>query len=364
VRPDDGQPGVVYAHSLKSSPRIATLSEDRQIVVAASLPANLLATLATAGSVVAVGEGSSLDIPRWMAAIASASALLVSGSLPVSTALLASAPSLKVISTTSVGFDHIDVEAATARNIVVCNTPGVLDAAVAECAMLIILTLARRGYANMTAVHSGGWSRGDPLPPFGNDLRQTTLGILGMGRTGRAVAQAASMGFGMRILYHNRSGRLPANATIFPIEYVDRADLFRQSDFLSVHVDLNAQTIRSIGQAEFDLMKPSAHFVNLSRGAVVDETALMDALHSRRIAGAGLDVMEVEPPAATNPLLNLDNVVITPHIGSATVETRQRMAEMAVRNLLDVWRGHAPAAVVNPEALVGAPWFSARTTPQ
>jgi glyoxylate reductase len=344
--------------------KVARLNEDHQIVVAESLPAKLLATLATAGTVVTVGEGSSSDVSRLIAALGSASALLVSGNLYVTDELLAAAPSLKVISTTSVGFDHIDVEAATARNIVVCNTPGVLDAAVAECAMLIVLTLARRGYANMTAVRTGGWSRGDQLPPFGNDLRQTTLGILGMGRTGSAVAQAASLGFGMRILYHNRSGQLPPTATIFPIEYVDRADLFRQSDFLSVHVDLNAQTIRSIGKAEFDLMKPSAHFVNLSRGSVVDETALMDALRSRRIAGAGLDVMEVEPPAATNPLLNLDNVVVTPHIGSATVETRQRMAELAVRNVLDVCRGHAPAAIVNPEALVGASWFSARTMPE
>jgi glyoxylate reductase len=352
------------ALSRMSNTRVARLNEEHQIVVAESLPAKLLATLATAGNVVTVGEGSSSDVSRLIAALGSASALLVSGNLQVSAELLAAAPSLKVISTTSVGFDHIDVEAATARNIVVCNTPGVLDAAVAECAMLIVLTLARRGYANMTAVRTGRWSRGDPLPPFGNDLRQTTLGILGMGRTGSAVAQAASLGFGMRILYHNRSGQLPPTATIFPIEYVDRADLFRQSDFLSVHVDLNVETIRSIGQAEFDLMKPSAHFVNLSRGAVVDETALMDALRSRRIAGAGLDVMEVEPPAATNPLLNLDNVVVTPHIGTATVETRQRMAEMAVRNVLDVCRGHAPAAIVNPEALVGASWFSARTMPE
>ena len=329
------------------------IGEDQDVVVAAALPADLRETLAAAGNVVVVGEGSASDVPRLMNVIASASALLISGNLPVSAELLAAAPGLKVISTISVGFDHIDVEVATARNIVVCNTPGVLDAAVAECAMLIILTLARRGYANMTSVRTGKWSRSEPLPPFGHDLQHTTLGILGMGRTGRAVARAASLGFEMRVLYHNRSGQLPPTATTFPIEYVERADLFRQSDFLSVHVELNAQTTRSIGQAEFDLMKTSAHFVNLSRGAVVDETALFEALRSRRIAGAGVDVLEVEPPAATNPLLSLDNVVITPHIGSATVETRRRMAEMAVRNLLDVCDGHTPAAIVNPQALSG-----------
>jgi glyoxylate reductase len=337
------------------------LNEIHQIVVAESLPADMLAILATAGTVVTIEDAPSSDQSSLIAALRSASALLVSGNVRVSAELLAAAPHLKVVSTTSVGFDHVDVGVATARNIVVCNTPGVLDAAVAECTMLILLTLARRGYANMTAVRNGGWSRGDPLPPFGNDLRLTTLGILGMGRTGSAVAQAASLGLGMRILYHNRSGPVPLAATPLPVEYVDRAELFRQADFLSVHVDLNAETIRSIGQAEFDLMKPSAHLVNLSRGAVVDEAALIDALRSGRIAGAGLDVMEVEPPAASNPLLDLDNVVITPHIGTATVETRQRMAEMAVRNVLDVCSGRVPEAMVNPEALVGAPWFSAPT---
>lgn len=328
--------------------------------MAAPLPADLLDALTAAGRVELIGEGIPSDAPRLLEAIASASALLVSGYMPVSDALLATSLRLRVIATTSVGFDHIDVDAATARNILVCNTPGVLDAAVAECAMLIILTLARRGYANMSAVRSGIWSRGEELPPFGNDLRRLTLGILGMGRTGRALARAASAGFDMRIRYHNRSGPLPPGATTFPAEFVDRADLFRLSDFLSVHVDLNAQTVGSIGQTEFDLMKPSAHFVNLSRGAVVDETALFEAVRSGRIAGAGMDVMEVEPPAATNPLLTLDNVVITPHIGSATVETRRRMAEMAVRNLLDACRGEIPAAVVNPQALAGAMWSSAK----
>jgi glyoxylate reductase len=340
------------------------LTEHQEFVVAAALPADLLEALSAAARVVSVGDGSASDLPKVKAEIASASALLVGPYLPVSADLLAAAPALKVISTISVGFDHIDVRDATARNIVVCNTPGVLDAAVAECAMLLILTIARRGYANMTAVRNGSWSRGERLPPFGNDVRHATLGILGMGRTGRAVARAASLGFEMRILYHSRSGPLPPPASTFPMEYVERADLFRQSDFLSVHVNLNAQTLRSIGQAEFDLMKQSAHLINLSRGAVVDETALIDALRTGRIAGAALDVLEVEPPAATNPLLALDNVVVTPHIGSATVETRRHMAEMAVRNLLDVCAGHVPAAVVNPEAVAGVTWMSAPASPQ
>jgi lactate dehydrogenase-like 2-hydroxyacid dehydrogenase len=326
--------------------RIGALSDREEIVVVVPLPPDLVEILGAVGRVVTVEEG---DAPKLKGAMATASALLVSGYVQVPAPLLAAAPSLKVISTVSVGLDHIDIDAATARNILVCNTPGVLDAAVAECAMLIILTLARRGYANMAAVRSGAWSRRDPMPPFGSDLRHKTLGILGMGRTGSAVARAASLGFGMQILYHNRSGKSPQ--TPFPMEYVDRADLFRRSDYVSVHVDPNAETIRSIGQAEFDLMKPSAYFVNLSRGAIVDEAALIAALLTGRIAGAALDVMEIEPPSVSNPLLGLENVVVTPHIGTATFETRRLMAELAVRNLVDVCHGTAPAAIVNPQVL-------------
>jgi glyoxylate reductase len=329
------------------------LSDREEIVVAAPLPPDLVEVLGAVGRVVTVDEG---DAPRFKGALATASALLVSGYVQVPAEIFAASPRLKVISTVSVGFDHIDIDAATAGNIAVCNTPGVLDAAVAECAMLIILTLARRGHANMAAVRSGAWSRRDPMPPFGNDLRHKTLGILGMGRTGTAVARAASLGFGMEILYHNRSGKKPQATEHFPLEYVDRADLFRRSDYLSVHVDPNAETIRSIGRGEFDLMKPSAYFVNLSRGAIVDEAALINALRTGRIAGAGLDVMEVEPPSSSNPLLGLENVVVTPHIGTATVETRRLMAELAVRNLVDVCHGIAPDAVVNPQVLAGADW--------
>jgi glyoxylate reductase len=330
-----------------------TLGHSRQIVVAAPMPLDLLNALATAGRVVHLTEEDWVAGRSLEEAMATTVALLVSGYRQVSASLLDAAPHLEVVSTVSVGFDHIDVDAATARGIVVCNTPGVLNAAVAELAILIILTLSRRALANVQAVREGTWSRGDRLPPFGNDLQHKTLGIFGMGRTGLAVAKTASQGFDMQVIYHNRSGPLPAVTTAFPSRYVERSDLFRTADFISVHVDLSPETTRCIGRAEFDLMKPSAYLVNMSRGAVVDESALIEAVMSDRIAGAGLDVMDPEPPRLTNPLLNLDNVVVVPHIGSATVETRRRMAEMAVRNLVNVCNGQAPEAVVNPQALSG-----------
>jgi len=283
--------------------------------------------------------------------LAEATALLVSHTRSVSAELLANTPHMKVVSTVSVGVDHIDVGAATAKGIAVCNTPGVLDDAVAELTMLLMLSLSRRAIANRHAVVGGGWSRGEQMPPFGSDLRGKTLGILGMGRTGRALARLATQGFGMHVLYHNRSGAVASAQAVWPVAYTARSELFKRADLLSVNVDLNSDTLGSVGRHEFELMKHSAFLINVSRGAVVDEAALIEALRTRRIAGAGLDVLQREPPSEDNPLLTLDNVVITPHLGSATVETRQAMAEMAVRNLLAVCSGAPPEAIVNPEAL-------------
>jgi glyoxylate reductase len=319
--------------------------------VAAPVSDRLIEALRASGRVVRVGEDRSLDDPQIGKALADATALLVSHTRSVSARLIAAAPKLKVVSTVSVGVDHIDVGAATARRIAVCNTPGVLDGAVAELTMLLILCLSRRAIANLHAVVSGSWSHGEQLPPFGSDLRGKTLGILGMGRTGHALARVATQGFGMYVIYHNRSGAAAGRDTPVQTAYAGRSDLFKRADFLSVNVDLNVDTLRSVGREEFELMKRSAYLINVSRGAVVDEDALVEALRAGRIAGAGLDVMQTEPPREDNPLLTLENVVITPHIGSATVETREGMAEMAVRNLLAMCSGMMPDAIVNPEAV-------------
>jgi glyoxylate reductase len=321
------------------------------IIVAAPVSDSLLATLREAGRVVLVEDDQALDDPRLRETIADATALLVSHTRPVPAGILTSAPHLKVVSTVSVGVDHIDVNTATARNVVVCHTPGVLDYAVAELTMLLILSLARRAMDNCRAVQGGIWSRGEQLPAFANDVRGKTLGALGMGRTGRAVARVAADGFGMRVIYHNRTGAVPSPTRDALMEYVTRSELFRRADFLTLHVDLNGETRGSVGRAEFDLMKDSAYLINVSRGAVVDELALIEALRAGRIAGAGLDVMQTEPPSLDNALLTLPNVIITPHIASATMETRQSMAEMAVRNLLAVCAGNRPEATVNPEVV-------------
>jgi lactate dehydrogenase-like 2-hydroxyacid dehydrogenase len=280
----------------------------------------------------------------FAADLSRAEALLCISSLPVTRELISSAPRLRVISTVSVGFDHVDVGAATERGIVVCNTPGVLTDAVADYTMLLILELARgmAGYASM--VRDGRWANGD-TPPLGFDLAGKTLGIVGYGRIGRAVADRARA-FGMRIIHYD------VVVSDSPEGHRDSLDdLLREADIVSLHVNLTPRTAHLIGARELRLMKPSAYLVNTARGGVVDQAALVDALRGGVIAGAALDVLEREPCALDDPILALPNVLVLPHAASATRETRRAMRELAVRNLLAVLRGEAPECCVNPEVL-------------
>lgn len=262
-------------------------------------------------------------------------------------ALVRKCTSLQVISNVAVGTDHIDVSTATRCGVLVCNTPGVLDGAVADLTFLFILALARRFRQNDLHVRGGNWMH--ESAPFGTDVTGKKLGLLGFGRIGAAVA-ARAIAFDMHVLYC-RPGGASEKQIADCATHVNREQLLRESDFVSVHYPLTPMNIGSISTEEFYLMKESAYFINTARGGIVDEPALVDALQRGRIAGAGLDVMEREPIPPDHPLCSLNDVVLTPHIGSATTETRRAMMELAVNNLLSGLADERPPASVNADAI-------------
>jgi glyoxylate reductase len=261
------------------------------------------------------------------------------GHVLVDGAMLDRLPGLKVISNYGVGVDHIDLEAAATRGIPVGNTPGVLEGATADLGFALLMASARRIVAGDRYAHSPEFLRYDPGYMLGREIHGKTLGIIGMGRIGQQVARRA-IGFDMTVLYHNRRPREDIERAFAPsVCYAEKADLLARSDYVMLCVPLTDQTRGSIGTRELALMKPDATLINIARGAVVDTEELTEALVRNRIAAAALDVTEPEPLPRDHPLLTLPNVIITPHLGSATVETRRRMAELSVANLLAGLRG-------------------------
>ena len=265
----------------------------------------------------------------------------------VDRALLDQAPRLRAVSTLSVGLDHVDLAACTARGIAVGHTPGVLTEATADLAFALLLGAARHVAPGDAFVRSGRWKTWDPGLLLGRDLSGATLGIAGLGAIGQAVVRRAR-GFSMRVLYANRTARPEVEAE-FGARRVDKDTLLAESDFLSLHLALTPETRHYLGERELARMKPRAVLVNTSRGAVVDSAALARALAAGRPAAAALDVFDPEPPSADDPLLALPNVLLAPHLGSATVETRGRMAALAVLNLLLSLEGRRPKHCANPE---------------
>lgn len=239
---------------------------------------------------------------------------------------------IRVISNFGVGVDHIDIAAATARGIPVGNTPGILDGATADLAFSLILAAGRRIIEGDAFAKSPAFTHYDPTYLIGREVHHATLGIFGMGRIGEQVAQRAR-GFDMNVLYHNRNRRPDVEARL-NVKYVSKAELLASSDYVLVMLPLTAETRGMIGTTELRQMKPTAALINVARGAHVDTAALMQALQNRTIRMAALDVTDPEPLPRDHPLLMLDNVIITPHLGSATEETRLRMAQVSVENLL------------------------------
>lgn len=286
------------------------------------------------------------DRARVAEALAEAEGWLTSNLYPIDAALLDAAPRLRVVSGVGVGYNNIDLLAATARNIAVCNTPDVLTAAVADYALLLMLAAAKRFDWGLDHVRSGAWSERRPFPGLGFDLVGKTLGIIGLGRIGRAIVPWARV-LGMNVVFYDLfEDPGDADAEFRPLD-----DLLRESDIVSLSVNLTDETTGLIGARELALMKPSAWLINTSRGPVVDQRALAEALNAGTIAGAALDVLEVEPPPTGDPILSAKNAIITPHIATATTETRAAMFELAVANLCAVLAREHPRACVNPDVL-------------
>ena len=252
---------------------------------------------------------------------------------------------LKVVANMAVGYDNIDLGAAKERGVVVTNTPGVLDETTADVAFMLMLAAARRLGEGERLLRAGKWEWWGPKQLRGLDVWGKKLGIVGLGRIGGAVARRAK-GFGMEILYHNRSRKEDAEKEL-GARYLELQELLVESDFVSIHTPLTDETRHLIGAKELERMKPGVVLVNTARGPVVDEGALADALKNGRIFAAGLDVYEEEPRVHPK-LLELENVVLAPHIGSASVETRDKMATLAAENLAAVLRGEQPKTPVEP----------------
>lgn len=258
---------------------------------------------------------------------------------------------IKGISNYAVGYDNVDLSAATRRGIMVGNTPGVLTAATADIAMLLMLATARRCVEADEFVRAGNFRGWQPELLLGGDVSGATLGLVGFGRIARATARRA-LGFGMTVRYTTRGGVIPDDQfgdLAAEVQYAEWNELVRASDFLSLHVPLTDETHHLIGQETFRAMKPTACLINTARGPVVDEAALVEALWSGEIAGAGLDVFEHEPELAEG-LAKFPNVTLLPHLGSATRSVRATMAELCARNAIAMARGEMPAHAVNPEA--------------
>jgi lactate dehydrogenase-like 2-hydroxyacid dehydrogenase len=260
----------------------------------------------------------------------------------------AAGPGLKVVSNYAVGFDNVDLPACTRRGIPVGNTPGVLTDTTADLAWALILAAARRLPEGDRYVRDGRWRTWGPLLLLGPDVHGATIGIVGFGRIGQAVARRA-MGFGMTILYHDLQRADPAVETAYSATFLPLEELLPRSDVVSLHVNLTPDTQHLIDAEKLGWMKPTAILVNTSRGPVVDHVALADALVQRRISAAALDVTEPEPIPMDHPLVGLDNCLIVPHIASASRATRAKMAEMAAANLLAGLRGERLPTPVNPE---------------
>lgn len=319
------------------------------IVLYKKLPAALRERLEQHFTVHAFNGLNPDNADEFKQALQQAEGIIGSGG-KVDEAFLQQAPKLRAASTVSVGYDNFDVDALNARNIVLMHTPTVLTETVADTIMSLVLTTARRVVEVAERVKAGEWQGSIGPDWFGVDVHHKTLGVLGMGRIGLALAQRAHFGFGMPILYNARRPHQEAEQR-FGARHCDLDTLLAESDFVCITLPLTEQTFHLIGRDQLAKMKQSGILINAGRGPVVDEQALIEALQNGTIHAAGLDVFEKEPLPVSSPLLKMPNVVALPHIGSATHETRYGMAECAVDNLIAALTGTVTENCVNPQVL-------------
>ncbi|BED01962.1 TPA: glyoxylate/hydroxypyruvate reductase GhrB [Escherichia coli] len=316
------------------------------VILYKALPDDLLQRLQEHFTVHQVANLSPQTVDQNAAIFAEAEGLLGSNE-NVDAALLEKMPKLRATSTISVGYDNFDVDALTARKILLMHTPTVLTETVADTLMALVLSTARRVVEVAERVKAGEWTASIGPDWYGTDVHHKTLGIVGMGRIGMALAQRAHFGFNMPILYNARRHHKEAEER-FNARYCDLDTLLQESDFVCLILPLTDETHHLFGAEQFAKMKSSAIFINAGRGPVVDENALIAALQKGEIHAAGLDVFEQEPLSVDSPLLSMANVVAVPHIGSATHETRYGMAACAVDNLIDALQGKVEKNCVNP----------------
>lgn len=304
--------------------------------------------LAQECEVVAYPRGSPLEETAIRNAAEGCAGILSQVMDPIGEVVL-STPGLRIVSNVAVGYDNIDLAAATRHRVMVTNTPGVLDETTADFAWALLMAAGRRLGEGERLLRSGTWSGWAIDQLLGQDVHGATLGVVGLGRIGRAVARRAR-GFGMRVIYSDAVAAPAEVEQELGVSRVSLEELLAEADFVSLHTPLLPATHHLIGAEQLARMKPTAVLVNTSRGPVVDEEALVEALRERRIFAAGLDVYEDEPRVHPG-LLELDNVVLTPHIASASVRTRSEMSALAARNLLAALRGERPPNLLNPEVL-------------
>ena len=291
-----------------------------------------------------------LGKPELIARLHGKQGAFTTGSERIDAEVLDANPQLRVVCNMAVGYNNFDIPAFDARGVLATNTPDVLTETTADFGFALMMATARRITEAEHFLRRGEWNRWSYDMFTGSDVHGATLGILGMGRIGQAIARRGALGFGMPVIYHNRSRLPPADEAPIGARYVDKATLLREADHLVLVLPYSAASHHAIGAAELGLMKPSATLTNIARGGIVDDAALAAALRDRRIAAAGLDVFEGEP-AVHSDLLALPNVVLTPHIASATIATRRAMAELAADNLIAALAGGVPPTPINPEVL-------------
>jgi glyoxylate/hydroxypyruvate/2-ketogluconate reductase len=321
----------------------------KKVLVARAIFPEIVATLRTQFEVRTNDSGNDWSQDQLIAELQGCQGVFIAGSEKIDAKLLDACPELKCVSSMAVGFNNIDVAACAARGVVATNAPDVLTETTADLGFALMMAAARRVAEGEHFLRAGQWKRWSYDFFCGAEVHGATLGILGMGRIGQAIAKRGALGFGMKVIYHNRSRLAPELEAPLGAQWVSKDELLKRSDHLVLVLPYSPSSHHAIGAAELAQMKPTATLTNVARGGIVDDAALAKALAARQIAAAGLDVFEGEP--AVHPdLLKVPNVVLTPHIGSATVGTRLKMAALAADNLLAVLGGKAALTPVTPVA--------------